>query len=237
MIPKKQELELFVEDLTKAHGENLVSIILYGSAATRDFQTHFSDYNLLVVLREITPKDLMDAHVAAREWRKIGHQIPAYFTASEIKEAADVFPIEYYQMKKAHVVLFGEDILKEVSISDQNLRHQIEYELRGKLLRLRKLYIPSCTSSERLTELMVRSLSNFIALFHATLLLHKIDLPQTKLVVINAMAHNFKIDPQPFMKILEIRDKGTAINEKEANELFTKYIAEIEKVIELVDKN
>ncbi|GIU81216.1 MAG: nucleotidyltransferase domain-containing protein [Acidobacteria bacterium] len=238
MTSRKQELESFIEDLTKAHKENLVSVILYGSAATGDFQENISDYDLLVVLRHITPKDLTDAYVAAREWQKMGHRLPVYLTASELKDAADVFPIEYYQMKKAHIVLFGKDILSEVQISDENLRHQIEYELRGKLIRLRRLYIPACNNAEKLSEIMVKSFSNFIALFRAVLSLHKIETPQTKSAVINSMAQHFKINPNPFMKILEIRENGIQSNFDaiKANELFTQYIAEIEKVIELVDK-
>jgi predicted nucleotidyltransferase len=238
MVSKKQELNFFIEDLVRSHNENLVSVILYGSAATGDFQENVSDYDLLVVLRHVTPKDLRDAYVAAREWLEMGHRLPVYLTVSELKDAADVFPIEYHQMKKAHIVLFGEDILGEVDISDQNLRHQIEYELRGKLLRLRKLYIPACNNIEKLAELMVKSLSNFIALFRAVLSLHKIDAPQTKSAVINAMAQQFKINPNPFMKILQIRENGveSGFDEKMANELFTQYIAEIERVIKLVDK-
>jgi Nucleotidyltransferase domain. len=150
MVSKKQELNFFIEDLVRSHNENLVSVILYGSAATGDFQENVSDYDLLVVLRHVTPKDLRDAYVAAREWLEMGHRLPVYLTVSELKDAADVFPIEYHQMKKAHIVLFGEDILGEVDISDQNLRHQIEYELRGKLLRLRKLYMPACNNIENL---------------------------------------------------------------------------------------
>ncbi len=238
MTSKKRELDFFVEDLARSHGENLVSVILYGSAATGDFQENISDYDLLVVLRHITPKDLRDAYVATREWQKMGHHLPVYLTVSELKDAADVFPIEYHQMKKAHIVLFGEDILGEVDISDRNLRHQIEYELRGKLLRLRKLYIPACNNAEKLVELMIKSLSSFVALFRAVLSFHKMDTPQTRSAVINAMAQQFKINPNPFMKILQFRENGieSAFDEKTANELFTQYIAEIEKVIDLIDK-
>src|ERR1039457_7472822 len=47
---KPQEL---VTRLQQACGENLVSIVLYGSAAREDFHEQFSDVNVLVVLQHL----------------------------------------------------------------------------------------------------------------------------------------------------------------------------------------
>jgi len=45
-----------------------------------------------------------------------------------------------------------------------NLRHQTEYELRTKLIQLRRLYIPASVSVEKLLALMSDSLASFAAL-------------------------------------------------------------------------
>jgi hypothetical protein len=60
-----------------------------------------SDYNILVALHKITPQDLRNAHASIREWHKMGHPVPVYFTVSELNNAADVFPIEFYRMEAA----------------------------------------------------------------------------------------------------------------------------------------
>ena len=51
-------LNQLVEKLRKAYGDRLVSVILYGSAAAGDHQMKFSDFNILCVLRAITPREL-----------------------------------------------------------------------------------------------------------------------------------------------------------------------------------
>ena len=51
-------LETLVEKLKTALGPNLISVVLYGSAATGDHQESFSDYNVLCVLNEISPLQL-----------------------------------------------------------------------------------------------------------------------------------------------------------------------------------
>src|SRR3954463_1306624 len=136
------QLQAFIDDLRTTHGKNLISVTLYGSAAANDFVRNRSDVNLLIVLKEITPAELRNAHGAIREWHKLGHPVPIYFTAAEVHDAADVFPIEFYQMEKVRRVVYGEDVLASISLTDANLRHQVEYELRSKLMLLRRQYIP-----------------------------------------------------------------------------------------------
>src|ERR1044072_151367 len=161
-----------LRDLQNTHGANLVSVVLYGSATAGDHIELRSDYNLLITLHRITPEDLQLAQPPMREWQRLGHPLPVYFTVEELSDASDVFPIEFHQMAKARVVLYGRDPFEFVQLSDANLRHQAEYELRSKLIQLRRHYIPASISIEKLADLMSDSLSSFAALFRSVLLLH-----------------------------------------------------------------
>src|SRR5215211_7665961 len=135
-----------IGDLKATHGDNLASVVLYGSAASGDFVQSESDYNMLIALHRITPEDLRQAQAPMREWQRLGHPLPVYFTVEELADAADVFPIEFHQMANARLVLYGHDPFEFVKLSDANLRHQTEYELRSKLIQLRRLYIPASVS-------------------------------------------------------------------------------------------
>jgi predicted nucleotidyltransferase len=234
----KQQFNDLVDDLKETHGANLASVVLYGSAAAGDFVAKASDYNLLIALKEIRPSDLRAAQAPMREWRRMGHPLPVYFTVNELKTAADVFPIEFHQMEKARLVLYGIDPLENITISDKFLRHQTEYELRSKLIQLRRLYIPASVSLEKLEDLMSESLASFAALFRAVLLLHGIDPPVGKREVVQMTAKHLKIDGEPFEKIFEIRarDASVKLDDVSANRLFSDYMKQIENVIEAVDK-
>src|SRR5436190_16177532 len=142
-------LNHLVEDLHATHGDNLASVVLYGSAAAGDHIELRSDYNLLIALNRITPADLRLAQAPMREWQRLGHTLPIYFTVEELSDAADVFPIEFHQMANARIVLYGKDPFEVVHLSDVNLRHQAEYELRSKLIQLRRLYSPGSASVEK----------------------------------------------------------------------------------------
>ncbi len=228
----------FIDDLKQTHGSNLASVILYGSAAAGDFIPRESDYNLMVALFEITPNDLQNAHACMREWNRMGHPIPVYFTVDEIKHAGDVFPIEFHFMERARKVLFGFDVLEGVEISDKYLRHQTEFELRSKLIKLRREYIHASTSAERLINLMADSLTSFSAIFRAVLLLLGDDPPVIKEEIVALTVKKLGIDGRSFAKIFDIRENESTepLTERSANSLFADYLGQIEKVIESVDK-
>jgi len=234
----KQQFEAFIDDLKTTHGRNLASVILYGSAAAGDYIPKQSNYNLLIALHRITPEDLRNAYASVREWHRLGHPVHVYFTVSELNEAADVFPIEFHQMEAARKVLYGNDVLENVRISDSNLRHQTEYELRSKLVQLRRQYIPASASVEGLKNLMAESFTSFAALFRAVLLLQGIEPPATKHEVVAITIEHLKLDGGVFEKILNIRKNNFAetLDEVEANRLFGEYMEQIEKVIDSVDK-
>jgi predicted nucleotidyltransferase len=230
-------LTQLVDDLRTAHGENLASVVLYGSAAAGDHTELRSDHNLLIALNRITSEDLRLSQAPMREWQRLGQPMPVYFTVEELKRAADVFPIEFLQMEKARKVLYGRDPFEFVKISRANLRRQTEYELRTKLIQLRRLYIPASTAIEKLSNLMSDSLASFAALFQAVLILHGQEPPITKPDTVRATVRLLELDASPFERILELRaNGGSSLTEMEANKVFAAYLTQIEHVIEVVDR-
>ena len=235
--PVREALRQLIDDLRATHGDNLASVVLYGSAAAGDDVEARSDYNLLIALNRITPEDLRLAQAPMREWQRLGHPLPVYFTVEELSDAGDVFPIEFHQMANARVVLFGHDPFEFVKLSNANLRHQAEYELRSKLIQLRRLYIPASVSVQKLSDLMSDSLSSFAALFRAVLMLHGEEAPISKPDVVRATARLLHLDPAPFERIFEFRvSDRLPSSEKEANDLFGAYLFQVEQVVETVDQ-
>ena len=163
--------------------------------------------------------------------------MPVYFSREELQRAADVFPIEFLQMEQARRVLYGTDPFEFVEISNANLRHQTEYELRTKCLQLRRLYFASAASPEQLTRLMTDSLSSFVALFRAVLILHGVPPPSAKRDAVQATARVLGLNSSPFEQISElIEQKKTRLTKSDTETLFGNYLGEIQRVIDAVDE-
>jgi hypothetical protein len=232
----ESQLKKFVEQLHSAHGDNLSCVLLYGSAATGQEGIINSDYNLLVALKRISPDDLKRAQPSMSRWREMGNPLPVFFTERELTAAVDVFPIEFNQMRRSRKVLYGNDPFTNLHISNQNLRHQIEYELRTSLLRLRRLYIPASVSSEKLSTLMVESLSTFATLFGSILMLHNEELPVDKHQSVRDGARLMELKEEVFERVFSLSTRGVkSLKQEEATTLFAEYMDEIEKAIEKVD--
>ena len=233
----RNQFNAFIDDLRTTHGRNLASVILYGSAATDDVAPKKSDCEILIALHEIRPEDLRNAHAALREWHRMGNPTPVYFTVSELQNACDVFPIEFSQMEAARKVLYGTDVLAGLEFSQQNLRHETEFELRSNLIRLRRQYIAASTSVDGLMKLMADSLTGFATVFRAVLMLHGVNPPSNKHAVVTSTAQHLKIDGTPFEKIFKIRENNFTekLDETTANQLFGDYMEQVENVIDAVD--
>src|SRR5947207_7432756 len=104
-------LSEFVEKMRTAAGENLISLVLYGSAAEGEFHPEYSDLNLLCVVRDTSFAALAKIADVVDWWRRKKHRPPLVLTAQELRDSADVFSIEFIDMKQRYRVLYGDDVL------------------------------------------------------------------------------------------------------------------------------
>lgn len=229
------ELIELVQRLKDAHGNNLQSIVLYGAAAAAGQIDEDRPKRVLVVLDRITPPDLKVAHSVAEWWRGEGNPVPVYFTSEEVADSSDVFPIEFIDMSQTRRVLYGQDPFDGLDISTQNLRHQLEYELRAKLLRLRRVYIPASRNANELARLMAGSLDNFAVLFRHVITMRGKEAPFDKRESIMKLAGELDLDRKVFERIFEYAGDEQVWLEWETNEVFGKYLEQIERVVEAVD--
>lgn len=230
------ELKKFISALTATHGENLRSVVLYGSSVVGGLVDDEAPKKVLVVLDHITPTDLKAANRIAEEWRLEGNPLPVYFTSEEMADAADVFPIEFIDMSEVRHVLYGKDPFETLDVGTHNLRHQLEYELRGKLTRLRRLYMTVTHNPNRLAELMSNSLDSFAVLFRHVLAMLGSEAPFEKRECVMRLADVLKLDKKVFARIFDYSLDEETWLESEAEETFTVYLAQVERVIEVVDK-
>jgi predicted nucleotidyltransferase len=235
MVAEKQINE-FISRLRAASGENLQSVILYGSAADGEFHPEFSNVNLLCVLRETSFATLTTIAPAVEWWTRQKQHAPMVLTREELERSTDVFSIELLDMKQQHRVLFGDDVLSELDIPMHLHRAQLEYELREKLILLRGRLLLSANSKKQLWELMLSSLSTFITLFRHALIALGHTPPKTKRQAVQALAERVRFDASAFLQLLNIRERKTDTKQLDVADVFARYLAAVQQVTAAVDK-
>jgi predicted nucleotidyltransferase len=221
-----------VHEYISLYGSDLVSIILYGSAAGGDYDPVQSDINLLIVL---TSMDLelisKSADVQIKLFQKRFSK-PLFMDKEYIASSCDSYPLEFMDMKEHYVVLAGEDVLSSVSPKINDLRLQVERELKGKWLHLIDEYTFACKNQKNLAQLIDISLKAFMPLFRALLKLKNVPIPVAKKELFPAVESAYSIYESPFQAIEKLRKGG---NLAELKAKFTDYSRAIKKIIDTIE--
>lgn len=225
-----------VSRLKIAHGGELVSIIVYGSAVELPEHKRKDDFHVLVITSHLNAEQLHDARPVSKWWVKLGYSLPIYFTKDEFLGSLDVFAIEFRHMKRAYQLLFGEDLLATVEPSAANLRLQCEYEMRGKLLRLRTLYLPSSETAEDLTRLMSDSVYSFVQYCRPVLELKGIAPPLDRHAAVNSLGREFGINVEALLTVLDLRDGNEILTDTTAHHLFEDYLGCLNEIAAVINK-
>jgi len=235
MVAEKQINE-FISRLREASGENLQSVILYGSAADGEFHPEFSNINLLCLLRESSFATLTALAPAFEWWTRQKQHAPLVLTREELERSTDVFSIELLDMQQRHRVLFGDDVLSGLRIPMHLHRAQLEYELREKLILLRGRLLLAAGNKKRLWELLLGSLSTFTTLFRHGLIALGETPPKAKRDTIQALAARIPFDASAFLQLLDIREHKAEAKQFDVTDVFARYLTAVQHVTAAVDK-
>ena len=234
MVAEKQ-IDEFVSRMKQAAGHNLQSIVLYGSAATGEFQADFSNLNLLCILRETSFSKLSAISPVVEWWHRQKNPAPLIMTQEELEHSTDVFSIEFLDMQHHHRVLFGDELLRPLQIPMHQHRAQLEYELREKLILLRQRLLEAGDNDRALWQLLLGSVSTFGTLFRHALLALGDAAPHSKREAIQLLATRIPFEPSAFLQLLDIRDHKADRKQFDAKDVFTRYLAAVQHVTSAVD--
>ena len=224
-----------ITDYKDVFGDDLISIILYGSATGKDYRPGKSDINFMIVLSEEGIEHLDRAFGVVKKWRKRGVAIPLFLTEGYVNTSLDVFPIEYLNFQRDYVLVFGKNILKELTFNPEFVRLQCEREIKGKLLILREAFLETSGKGRALKEVIGQSVSAFIAIFEALLYLKGKDLPKERREIVKNTCETFDMDAGVFDKLLDIKTEKIKLNDTEIMKAFKDYLKEVRKLAMLID--
>lgn len=237
-IPKRPEeiFQEFTQDYKAIFRDDLKSIILYGSGARGEYIPKKSDLNFLIVLTEAAIDRLREALPLIRKWRKRRVNIPLFLTEEYIASSLDSFPVEFLNFRDSHALVFGRDVLEELSFDKKNIRLQCERELKGKLLLLREAYLDSEGKPRELGQVSSASLTAFLSLFRALLFLKDREIPRHNDDLISTTAKEMGFDENPFKEVLRIKEGKAKVRRDEMEGIIERYLQAIRDVWKRVDQ-
>jgi predicted nucleotidyltransferase len=228
-------LEQLVARVRETAGANLVGVVLYGSAAGRDYHDKASDVNVLILVRTAAAGDLSEIAPVVRAWVGVGNPAPLLLTEVEWRRRSDVFAIEYADLLERHKVLWGTLPVDGLEVKRRDIRHQVESEAVGKLLRLRRGTMSAAGDPHRLRAIVEDSFSSILALIRATLHLHGESAPPSSEAMCDRVGAIAKFDPAPFRTVLAARHGGKRLRDDDLEALVQGYVEALERLIAHID--
>lgn len=231
----EQTIEKFTHEVQALYGDELISLILYGSAAGADFVSGRSDLNFLIVLRRVTLEALRKALPLIPSWHRQRIATPLVIDPELLRASLDLFPIEFLDMREQHRLLAGRDILLELPISSRNLRLQCEQELKGKVLNLWRAYLETGGRVEALEELLVSSLKSFLTITRHLLRLKGLQPAREFLEILVQAEEAFGISLEAIRDVHSVRLGMIRLDRSNVYTLFERYLADIEQLAARAD--
>jgi predicted nucleotidyltransferase len=225
----------FVKRLLGAVAE-VECAVLYGSAARGDFHEGHSDLNVLCTLPVVGVKQLTALAPVVKWWTASEKQpTPLFFTADELRSAADVFAVELLDIQKEHRVLHGDDIFANLVVPMNLHRVQVEHELRTLVLKLRQQYVQMPSDEKTLKAVLAKSHSSALTLLRHTLL----ALGQTPATsardIFAQVAAATGADDGALAAGLELREKGVLARDLSSS--YDDFLTALGKVIHAMDRH
>ena len=228
----KNKIKSFIQGLNNIYGTQLVSVVIYGSAASGEFVERHSNLNVLIVLKNAGLEDIKKAPGLMAKYRLIK---PLFMTEEYINSSTDVFPIEFLDMQENYSVLYGKDVLKDIKVDTRNLRFQCEGELKAKLISLKHMYMTVNRNKEALRQLLLKSFTSILHIMRNILRLKGKKPAYKKEELLKEISGEFSVDISIWQKILQAKKREIKLRGQEIETIFSGFVNDLEKVAALLD--
>jgi len=147
--PVRAALGAFSAAAQQALGDDLVALVLFGSAAEGRLRPT-SDVNLVVVLARYDPARVGAVGDAYRLAQTAIRLAAMFMLESEIAAAGEAFAVKFGDIATRHAMLYGRDVFKGLALSRVATLNRVRQVLLNLLLRLRERHVVEAPFPERL---------------------------------------------------------------------------------------
>src|SRR5580704_282468 len=155
--PIAEVLNSFLQSAKDAFGADLLSIVLFGSAAEGKLHAT-SDLNLILVLASFHQSKADQLRQPLRVAQSAIQLHPMFLLKAEIPHVARSFAPKFADIRRRRAILFGEDPFATLSIPRDAEIRQLRQQLLNLILRLRAAYVARSLREEQLSLLIAGAL-------------------------------------------------------------------------------
>ena len=228
-----KNLDKFVEELKNTLGENLLSVIAFGSQA--NVEDAKSNLNLMIVTNELTAENKYGISKPVKKWEKGKNPIPVIMNRDEWYSSFDVYAIEYADIKENYRIIYGEDLIPTISINKYFLRLQCESELKSLLLKYKNNFLMNVKSDREMKKLLNNVIKTLLVIFRSVLRLHDSAVPYRAVDIIEFASNYLSFNKIVMSKIAKVRYENEDYTKQELLFIEAELVKDIQNILKQVD--
>lgn len=228
-------VERVLADIETAVGARTASVSLCGEAACQDYRADRSALGIVIVVDHIDMGVLDALKPPVRHWRARRVATPLLFDTEYLRHALDVFPLEILDILDRHVCLRGEpDPFGAVTLERRHVRHELEEQLRGKMLHLWESYL-ELASPRHLGRTILDSLPYLFVLLRGVAFLHRVERPGESMALLRTIESACGVSLAGVTRLFALRQEGAAISTRDLRDAIGGYLDDVRALVAVVD--
>ncbi len=228
-----KNLDKLVESLKKELGENLTSIIAFGSQA--NVEDAKNNLNIMIVTNTLSAENLYAISKPIQKWVKAKNPIPVIMNRDEWYSSFDVYAIEYSDIKGNYRLIYGEDLVQSISINKYFLRLECEAELKSLLLKYKNNFLMNIRSDKEMKKLLSHVIKTLLVIFRSVLRLHDCAVPYRAVDIIEFVSNYLNIKKIVMLKLAKVKYEGDAYTKQELMYIEAELVKDIQHILKQVD--
>ena len=162
-------LEQITTDATTALGDNLVTLLMYGSHP-RGEPRPASDVNIMLVVTDSSAQAMQGLLARTHAWSQAGAAAPVVVAAMEFLDSQDTLALEYLDIAAARKVLAGHDLFATFTPDWEIVRHALEQEARRKAIILMKRWLATSGNGREARRIISDTVPGYVAMLRGMVL-------------------------------------------------------------------
>ncbi|MBO6088107.1 hypothetical protein J6P92_07185 [bacterium] len=229
-----KNLDRFIESLKKNYGDNLISVIAFGSQA--NVEDAKNNLNLMVVTNELSAEDLYCISKSVQKWVKEKNPVPVIMDINEWYSSFDVYAIEYSDIRSNYRIIYGKDLVKDIVINKSELRLQCESELKDLLLKYKVNFLMNIDSEREMRKFIDVVIKTILVIFRSILRLHDSEVPYKATDIIEFVSKYVDFNKVVMTKLAKVKYENDTISKKELSYIEAELLINIRSLLNQVDK-
>jgi len=226
-------LDKFIEELKENLGDNLLSVIAFGSQA--NVEDAKNNLNLMIVTNTLSAENLYAISKPVKKWVKAKNPVPVIMNREEWYSSFDVYAIEYTDIRENYRIVFGEDLVQTIGINKYFLRLQCESELKALLLKYKNNFLMNIKSDREMKKVLDHVIKTLLVIFRSILRLHGCSVPYRAVDIIEFASNYIGFNKIVMLKLAKVKYEHDDYTKQELLFIEAELLKDIQNILKQVD--